>query len=151
MKVGLLVDRICITLLRKIICEYLHDFNYDDFRLVKEARCADEENTCWICSNEFFELDSILTEENSLFEEYSPEEALFLLQELDQLILLIWDVFFVSFSFQFVSYINFIFTEIFISYSDFCITPSRAENVFTKILLHSKYDIDQENVSVHMG
>ena len=31
------------------------------------------------------------------------------------------------------------------------IIPSRAENVFTKILLRSKYDFDQENVSVHMG
>ena len=71
------------------------------------------------CSNEFFELASILTEENSLFEACSPEEALLLLQELYQLILQIWDIFFTSFSFQFVSYVNFIFTEIFISYSDF--------------------------------
>ena len=75
------------TLLRKLLSEYLHEFNYDDFRLVKEECCADEGNTYWVCSNEFFELASILTEENNLFEAYSPEEALFLLQELYQLIL----------------------------------------------------------------
>ena len=55
----------------------------------------------------------------SLFEAYSPEEALLLFQVLCQLILQIWDIFFTSFSFQFVSYVNFIFTEIFICYSDF--------------------------------
>ena len=71
------------------------------------------------CSNEFFELAFILTEENSLFEACSPEEALLLLQELYQLILQIWDIFFTSFSFQFVSYVNLIFTEMFISYIDF--------------------------------
>ena len=87
MKAGLLVDRIYITLLRKIFNEHLHEFNYDDFRLVKEQCCADEGNTYWVCSSEFFELASILTEENSLFEAYSPEETLFLLQELYQLIL----------------------------------------------------------------
>ena len=54
---------------------------------MKEQCCADEGNTYWVCSSEFFELASILTEENSLFEAYSPEEALFLLQELYQLIL----------------------------------------------------------------
>ena len=79
MKAGLLVDRIYITLLRKIFNEHLHEFNYDDIRLVKEQRCADEGNTYWVCANEFFELASILTEENNLFEAYSPEEALFLL------------------------------------------------------------------------
>ena len=83
---------------------------------MKEECCADEGNTYWVCSNEFFELASILTEENSLFETHFPEEALLLLQELHQLILQIWDIFFKSFSFQFVSYVNFIFTEI---YSDF--------------------------------
>ena len=67
------------TLLRKLLSEYLHEFNYDDFRLVKEECCADEGNTYWVCSNEFFELASVLTEENNLFEAYSPEEALFLL------------------------------------------------------------------------
>ena len=87
MKAGLLVDRIYITLLRKIFNEHLHEFNYDDFCLVKEQCCADEGNTYWVCSNEFFELASILTEENSLFEAYSPEEALLLFQELYQLIL----------------------------------------------------------------
>ena len=161
MKAGLLVDRIYITLLRKIFNEHLHEFNYDDFRLVKEQCCADEGNTYWVCSSEFFELASILTEENSLFEAYSPEEALFLLQELYQLILQIWDIFFTSFSFQFVSYVNFIFTEIFICYSNFYFIvrrwtvkrnyPVKGRNVFTKILLCSKYDFDQENVSVHMG
>ena len=119
MKAGLLVDRIYITLLRKILSEYLHEFNYDDFRLVQEQCCANERNTYWVCSSDFFELASILTEENSLFEAYSPEEALLLFQELYQLILQIWDIFFTSFSFQFVSYVNFIFTEIFICYSDF--------------------------------
>ena len=87
MKAGLLVDRIYITLLRKIFNEHLHEFNYDDVRLVKKQCCADEGNTYWVCSNEFFELASILTEENNLFEAYSPEEALFLLQELYQFIL----------------------------------------------------------------
>ena len=58
-------------------------------------------------------------EENSLFEAYSLEEALLLLQELYQHILKIWDIFFTSFSFQFLSYVNFIFTKIFICYSDF--------------------------------
>ena len=87
MKAGLLVDRMYITLLRKILSEYLHEFNYDDFLLVKEECCADEGNTYWVCSNEFFELAFILKEENSLFEAYSPEEALLLLQELYQLIL----------------------------------------------------------------
>ena len=86
---------------------------------MKEECCADEGNTYWVCSNEFFELAFILKEENSLFEAYSPEEALLLLQELRQLILQIWDIFFKSFSFQFVSHVNFIFTEIFICYSDF--------------------------------
>ena len=75
------------TLLRKLLSEYLHEFNYDDFRLVKEECCADEGNTYWVCSNEFFEPASILTEENGLFEAYSQEEALILLQELYQLIL----------------------------------------------------------------
>ena len=119
MKAGLLVNRIYITLLRKILSEYLHEFNYDDFRLVKEECCADDGNTYWVCSNRFFELAFILTKENSLFEACSPEEGLLLLQELYQLILQIWDIFFTSFSFQFVSYVNFIFTEIFICYSDF--------------------------------
>ena len=119
MKAGLLVKQIWVTLLRKILSEYLHEFNSDDFRLVKEECCADEGNTYWVCSNEFFEPASILTEENGLFEAYYPEEALILLQELYQLILQIWDLFFPSFSFQFVSYVNFIFTEIFICYSDF--------------------------------
>ena len=119
MKAGLLVKLIWITLLRKILSEYLHEFNYDDFRLVKEECCADEGNTYWVFSNEFFEPASILTEENGLFEAYSPEEALILLQELYQLILQIWDIFFTSFSFQFVSYVTFTFKEIFICYSDF--------------------------------
>ena len=119
MKAGLLVNRIYITLLRKILSEYLHEFNYDDFRLVKEECCADDRNTYWVCSNRFFELAFILTKENSLFEACSPEEGLLLLQELYQLILQIWDIFFTSFSFQSVSYVNFIFTEIFICYSDF--------------------------------
>ena len=161
MKAGLLVDRIYITLLRKIFNEYLHEFNYDDFRLVKEECCADEGNAYWVCSNEFFKLASILTEENSLFEAYSPEEALLLFQELYQLILQIWDIFFTSFSFQFASYVNFIFTEILFVTVTFTLLlwagqlietiSSRAENVFTKILLHSKYDFDQENVSVQRG
>ena len=86
MKAGLLVDQIYITLLRKIFNKYLHEFNYDDFRLVKEECCANEVNTYWICFNEFFKLASILTEENNLFEAYSPEEALLLL-ELYQLFL----------------------------------------------------------------
>ena len=106
-------------MLRKILSEYLHEFNYDDFHLVKEECCADEGNTYWVCSSAFFELASILMEENNLFEAYSSEEALLLLQELYQLVLQIWDIFFTSFSFQFVSYVNFIFTEIFICYSDF--------------------------------
>ena len=76
-----------ITLLRKIFSEYLHEFNYDDFLLVKEKCCADEGNTYWVCYNEFFELASILTEENGLFEAYSSKEALLLLQELYHLIL----------------------------------------------------------------
>ena len=67
--------------------EYLDEFNYDDFRLVKEKCCADERNTHWVCSNEFFELASILTLENVLFEANSPEETLLLLQKLYQLIL----------------------------------------------------------------
>ena len=71
------------------------------------------------CSNEFIELATILTEEDGLFEAHFPEEALLLLQELYQLILQIWDIFFTSFSFQFVSYVSFIFTEIFICYIDF--------------------------------
>ena len=87
MKAGLLVDRIYNTLLRRILSEYLHEFNYDDFCLVKEERRADEGNAYWVCSNKFFELASILTEENSLFQACSPEEALLLLQELYQLIL----------------------------------------------------------------
>ena len=66
MKAGLLVDWIYITLLTKIFNEYLHEFNYDDFRLVKVECCGDEGNTYWVCSNWFFELASILTEENSL-------------------------------------------------------------------------------------
>ena len=126
MKAGLLVDRIYITLLRKMLSEYLHEFNYVDFRLLTEECCPDDGNTYWVCSNEFFQLASILllflllfSEENSLFEAYSPEEALLLFQELYQLILQIWDIFFTSFSFQFVSNVDFIFTEIFICYSDF--------------------------------
>ena len=94
MKAGLLVDRIYITLLRKMLSEYLHEFNYDDFRLLTEECCPDDGNTYWVCSNEFFQLASILllflllfSEENSLFEAYSPEEALLLFQELYQLIL----------------------------------------------------------------
>ena len=55
--------------------EYLRKINYDDFRLVKEERCADEKNTYWVCSSEFFQLASILTEKNELFESNSPEEA----------------------------------------------------------------------------
>ena len=51
MKAGLLVDWIYITLLTKIFNEYLHEFNYDDFRLVKEECCADEVNTYLVCSN----------------------------------------------------------------------------------------------------
>ena len=86
MKAGLLVDQIYITLLRKILSDYLHEFNYDHFRLAKEECYADDRNTYWFCSNEFFELASILTEENSLFEAYYPEEALLLLQERYQLI-----------------------------------------------------------------
>ena len=97
-------------MLRKILSEYLHEFNYDDFHLVKEECCADEGNTYWVCSSAFFELASILMEENNLFEAYSSEEALLLLQELFQLVLQICDIFFTSFSFQFVSYVNFIFT-----------------------------------------
>ena len=87
MTAGLLVDRIYITLLSKIFNKYLHEFNYDDFRLVKEECCADDENTYWVCSNRAFELAFILTKENSLFEACSPEEGLLLLQELYQLIL----------------------------------------------------------------
>ena len=49
-------------------------------------------------------------EEKNLFEAYSLEEALILLQELYQLVLQFWDTFFTSFSFQFISYVNFIFT-----------------------------------------
>ena len=75
------------TLLRKLLSEYLHEFNYDDFRLVKEECCADEGNTYWVCSDECFELGSILTGENGLFEAYSPEETLLLLQEHYQFIL----------------------------------------------------------------
>ena len=45
--------------------------------------------------------------------------SLTFVEERYQLILQIWDIFFTSFSFQFVSYVNFIFTEIFICYSDF--------------------------------
>ena len=41
--------------------EYLHEFNYEDFRLVKKGFCVDERNTYWFCPNEFFELASILT------------------------------------------------------------------------------------------
>ena len=67
--------------------EYLHEFNYGDKRLVKEERCADERNTYWVCSIECFELVSILTQENSLFEENSPEKTLVLLQKLCQLTL----------------------------------------------------------------
>ena len=54
---------------------------------MKGKCCADEENTYWVCYNGFFELASILTEENGLFEAYSSEEALLLLQELYHLIL----------------------------------------------------------------
>ena len=100
MTAGLLVDRIYITLLSKIFNKYLHEFNYDDFRLVKEKCCTDEGNTYWICSKECFELASILTEENSLFEAYSLEEALLLSQELYQLILQIWDIFLRPFVFS---------------------------------------------------
>ena len=67
--------------------EYLYEFNYGDFRIVKKECCEDERNTYWVCSNEFFELASILTEENDLFEPNSPEESLLLLQELYQIIL----------------------------------------------------------------
>ena len=87
MKAGLLVDWIYITLLRKILSEYLHEFNDDYFQLVKEECCADEGSTYQVCSNEFFELASILTEENGLFEAYSLEEALLLLQEPYELVL----------------------------------------------------------------
>ena len=41
----------------------------------------------WLCSSAFFELASILMEEKNLFEAYSLEEALILLQELYQLVL----------------------------------------------------------------
>ena len=54
---------------------------------MKEEYCADEGNTYCVCSDQGFELGSILTEENGLFEAYSPEEALLLLQELYQFIL----------------------------------------------------------------
>ena len=54
---------------------------------MKEECCADERNTYWVYSNEFFELASILTEENGLFQANIQEEALLLLQELYQLIL----------------------------------------------------------------
>ena len=82
-----MADQAKFTLLRKLLREYLHEFNYDDFRLVKEECCADERNTYWVCSDECFELGSILTGENGLFEAYSPEETLLLLQELYQFIL----------------------------------------------------------------
>ena len=67
--------------------EYLHESNYDDFRQVREECCADERNTYWVGSNEFFELASILTQENGLLEVNFPEEALLLLQKLYQIIL----------------------------------------------------------------
>ena len=121
MKAGLLVYRMYIALLRKTLSEHLQEFNYPDFRLVKEECCADEGNTYQVCSNEFFELASILKEENGLFEAYSLEEALILLQEPYELVLQIRDMFFTSFSFQFLSYVNFIFTKNFICYSDFYI------------------------------
>ena len=54
---------------------------------MKKECCEDERNTYWVFSNEFFELASILTEENDLFEPNSPEESLLLLQELYQIIL----------------------------------------------------------------
>ena len=72
MKAGLLVDPIKITFLRKILSEYLHEFNFDDIHLVKEECCADEGNTYCVCSNQIFGFASILIEENSLFEAYSP-------------------------------------------------------------------------------
>ena len=48
---------------------------------MKEERCADERNTYWVCSSEFFQLASILTEKNELFESNSPEEALLLVED----------------------------------------------------------------------
>ena len=75
--------------------EYLHEFSYDYFSLVKEECCADEKNTYWACYNDFFELASILTEESILYEANSPEEAFLLFQDLYQLILLIWDISFI--------------------------------------------------------
>ena len=157
MKAGLLVNRMYIALLRKTLSEHLHEFNYHYFRLVKEECCADEGNTYQVCSNEFFELASTLAEENGLFEEFSLEEALLLLQELYERILKIGNIFFTFFSFQFLSYVNFIFTKIFICYSDFYFivrgwTIERnypvkdrkcfyqdLENVFTKIFKKFQY------------
>ena len=52
--------------------EYLHEFNYDDFGLVKEECCADERNTYCVCSNKFYELALILTKKNGLFEADCP-------------------------------------------------------------------------------
>ena len=108
MKAGLLVDRMYITLLRKILSEYLHEFNYDDFLLVKEECCAVREYFLgllqlifWTCF--YFNGGKPPTWSTS------PEEALHSLQELYQFILQIWDIFLTSFSFQFVSCVNFLF------------------------------------------
>ena len=107
------------TLLRKLLSEYLHEFNYDDFRLVKEECCADEGNTYWVCSDKCFELGSILTGENGLFEAYSPEERYSCCKNIINLSYKSETYFFTSFFFQFVAYVNFIFTELFACYIDF--------------------------------
>ena len=64
MKADLLIDGIYITLLNKILVSIYMSL-----------------------MNIFFELASILTQENGLYESNSPEEALLLLQKLYQLIL----------------------------------------------------------------
>ena len=47
-------------LVKKNSSEYLHEFNYDDFGLVKKECCADDRNTYCVCFNVFFERASIL-------------------------------------------------------------------------------------------
>ena len=114
---------------------------------MKNECCADEGNTYCVCSNEVFELASILTEENSLFQAYSPEKALLFLQELYNLSDKFETIFYILFfsvclicKFLYLQKLLFatVFFSLLLGTGQLRKTiSSRAENVFTNILLCS--------------
>ena len=52
---GKIVVQNAFSQLKESLAE-INEFNYDDFRLVKKECCADERNTCSVCSNDFLNL-----------------------------------------------------------------------------------------------